>query len=97
MMSDTVTSTPPEAPDVIQIAIQKGANFDHPRTRVLFLAKVTEAFCKQIGTDPAEGTIMLLTAATYIAMRHIKLTGNLENTLADGLGNAIIAAKDFFK
>lgn len=68
-----------------------------PRSRVLALEAVTQSICERLDMDPAEGTMMLLTAAVHIAMKHsdkpIKDIGPL---LASALGDAIVAADGFF-
>lgn len=68
-----------------------------PRTRILALEAVTQSICEKVGMDPAEGTMMLLTAAVHIAMKHSeKPTRDISLTLANALGAAIVAADGFF-
>jgi hypothetical protein len=69
-----------------------------PRSRILALEAVTQSICERFGMDPAEGTMMLLTAAVHIAVKHSdKPVGDISLTLANSLGYAIVAADDFFK
>lgn len=70
-----------------------------PRSRVLALEAVTQSICEQFDMDPAEGTMMLLTAAVHIAVKHSggKPINGTSLLLANALGHAIVAADDFFK
>jgi hypothetical protein len=68
----------------------------NPRARVLAMEAAAEAICREIDEDPAEGAMMLLTAAVHVAMRHARDPSDIENIMADALGNAIIAARGFF-
>lgn len=65
--------------------------------RVLMLGEVTRQLCLKLGVDQAEGTMMLLTAAVRLVMQNLKPGHSVEDVVSDALGNAIIAAKDFFK
>lgn len=69
-----------------------------PRSRILALEAVTQSICERFGMDPAEGTMMLLTAAVHIAHKHSdKSTDDISLALATALGSAIVAADEFFK
>lgn len=69
-----------------------------PRDRVLAIEAVTKSICQMHGMDPAEGVMMLLTAAAHITSVHSKKPAS-ENilALATSLGHATVAADDFFK
>lgn len=68
-----------------------------PRDRVLALEATTRAICEEVGLDPAEGTMMLLTAAVHMAITYsAKPIRDIAPVLADALGCAIVAADDFF-
>ena len=70
-----------------------------PRDRVLVIEAVTRSICERSGTDPADGIMMLLTAAVHLQSQYSK-GGSLENdiqVLAGCLGAATVAADDFFK
>jgi len=81
----------------MQIEIKGKVSAD-PRDRVLAIEAVTKAICQKTGQDPAEGVMMLLTAAAHLTAIHSGKTAehNLM-TLAGCLGNATVAADDFFK
>lgn len=69
-----------------------------PRSRILALEAVTQSICEQFGMDPAEGTMMLLTAAVHIAVKHSeKPIKDITLAMANSLGYAIVAADGFFK
>lgn len=70
-----------------------------PRSRILALEAVTQSICEQFDMDPAEGTMMLLTAAVHIAVKHAgpKPINETATVLANALGHAIVAADGFFK
>lgn len=69
-----------------------------PRSRILALEAVTQSICERFGMDPAEGTMMLLTAAVHIAVKHSdKPICDISLAMANSLGYAIVAADDFFK
>lgn len=77
--------------------IIKGREALDPRQRVLALEAATQAICESVGQDPADGTMMLLTAACHVAMKHSgKSAKALLDTLAYSLGCATVAADDFF-
>ena len=68
-----------------------------PKDRVLAIEAVTRSICESVGQDPADGTMMLLTAAVHLAMQYSDRTiQDIAPVLAECLGDAIIAADDFF-
>jgi hypothetical protein len=67
-----------------------------PRSRILAIEQVAQAICEAVGQDPADATMMLLTAASHVATQHATKPGTISDILADCLGNAIVAAKSFF-
>jgi L-aminopeptidase/D-esterase-like protein len=68
-----------------------------PRDRVLAIEAVAQAICESVGLDVAEGTMMLLTAAVHIAMKHSERPiKDVAPMMAECLGCAIVAADDFF-
>jgi hypothetical protein len=68
-----------------------------PRDRVLAIEAVAQSICESVGLDPAEGTMMLLTAAVHIAMKHSERPiKDVVPILAECLGDAIVAADGFF-
>lgn len=76
----------------------KGKISADPRDRVLAIEAVTKAICQQTGQDPAEGVMMLLTAAAHLtAVYSGKSADQNIMTLAGCLGNATVAADDFFR
>lgn len=81
----------------MQIEI-KGKISADPRDRVLAIEAVTKSICQKTGQDPAEGVMMLLTAAAHLtAVYSGKSAGMNIETLARCLGCATVAADDFFK
>lgn len=81
----------------MQIVIEGKVDSD-PKSRILAIEAVTRAICERTGQDPADGVMMLLTAAVHLtntySKRPISETGTV---MASALGNAIVAADDFFK
>jgi hypothetical protein len=78
--------------------IINGKVSDDPRDRVLAMEAAAKAICERVGQDPADGTMMLLTAAVHIAMQHSDRTiQDIAPRLAECLGYAIVAAHDFFE
>lgn len=76
----------------------KGQISADPITRVLAIEAVTKAICQQTGQDPADGIIMLMTAAAHIFATHSgKPSSEGIMHLAHSLGCATVAADDFFK
>ncbi|NTG73241.1 hypothetical protein G6M02_07845 [Agrobacterium rhizogenes] len=76
----------------------KGKISADPRDRVLVIEAVTHSICERTGMDPAEGVMMLLTAAAHLTATYSHKTA-VQNimTLATALGSATVAADDFFK
>lgn len=69
-----------------------------PRDRVLAIEAVTKSICVKTGMDPAEGIMMLLTAAAHLSIVYSGKTAEQNlMTLAGALGSATVAADDFFK
>lgn len=69
-----------------------------PKDRVLAIEGVTRAICEQTGQDPAEGVMMLLTAAVHLNQTYSRVPiSQAATVLAECLGHAIVAADDFFK
>jgi hypothetical protein len=69
-----------------------------PQDRVLSIEACARAICEREGLDPPEAVMMLLTAAAHMALVYSdKPPGEISLTLAGALGNAIVAASDFFK
>jgi hypothetical protein len=68
-----------------------------PRQRVLAIEAATRAICEQGGTDPADGIMMLLTAAVHLQSQYSKRPiAETINVLAGCLGAATVAAEGFF-
>ena len=75
----------------------KGRTPLDPRQRILALEAATQAICENVGTDPADGVMMLLTAAVHMGMKYSgKSAKNQLDHLAYCLGCATVAADDFF-
>ncbi len=71
-----------------------------PRERVLAIEAVTRSICERAGTDPADGVMMLLTAAVHLQSQYSKPGTTVDQNitvLAGCLGSATVAADDFFK
>lgn len=69
-----------------------------PRQRVLAIEAAVKAICLEVDEDPADGVMMLLTAAVHIATRHSdKPIADVAKVMASALGSAIVAADDLFK
>jgi hypothetical protein len=76
----------------------KGPRPSDPRQRILAIEAATKAICDEVGQDPADGVMMLLTAAAHISMRHSEAPPDVTaKLLAAALGDAIVAADGFFK
>jgi len=68
-----------------------------PKERVLAIEAVTRAICEKTGQDPAEGIMMLLTAAAHMTNTYSKQPiAQSADHLATALGHAIVAADGFF-
>lgn len=75
----------------------KGKVSEDPRDRVLAIEAVTRSICEKTGQDPAEGVMMLLTAAAHLSQKYSKASRKQTTlTLAASLGHAIVAAEGFF-
>jgi hypothetical protein len=75
----------------------KAPSLTTARSRVLAIESAAEAICKSMGQDPADGTMILLTAAAHIASRHSDNTsGDIAAVLTVCLADAIEAAARFF-
>lgn len=73
------------------------SNLAHPRDRVLAIEAAAQTISEHSGGDAADGTMMLLTAAVHVAMRHSdKPASELLDTLANSLGYASVAADQFW-
>lgn len=68
-------------------------NLNDAHCRVRVIGAVTKMICQEIGEDPADGTMMLLTAAAWIVLEQAIDKREAPDILAEALGNAIIAAK----
>lgn len=82
----------------MQITITNGGDLTNPKNRILAIEAATKSICEQAGEDPADGVMMLLTAAVHIATKHSdRPVRDVALAMAESLGNAIVAADDFFK
>ena len=71
---------------------------EDPRMRVLAIEAATRSICERAGTDPADGVMMLMTAAAHLFSTYSgKSSSESILDLAHALGNATVAADDFFK
>lgn len=78
--------------------IIKGTLPTDPRQRVLLIEAALKSICTSANQDPADGIMVLLTAAAHLSAQHTKNDVNSTmRLLAECLGNAIVAADDFFK
>lgn len=69
-----------------------------PKSRILAIEAVTKAICQQTGQDPAEGIMMLMTAAAHLFATYSgKPSSAGIMDLAHSLGCATVAADDFFR
>ena len=69
-----------------------------PKDRILAISAVTRAICEQTGQDPAEGIMMLMTAAAHLFSTYSgKSSSEGILDLAHSLGCATAAADGFFK
>ena len=76
----------------------KGKISTDPRDRILAIEAVTRSICEKTGHDPAEGVMMLLTAAAHMFTTYSgKSSQDSILALAKSLGSATIAADEFFK
>lgn len=82
----------------MQITITNAGDLKDPKSRILAVEAATKAICREAGEDPADGVMMLLTAAVHIATRHSdKPVRDVALSMATALGSAIVAADDLFK
>lgn len=82
----------------MEITITNSGDLADPKNRILAIEAATKAICEQAGEDPADGMMMLLTAAVHIAVKHSdKPIRDVALHMAGALGSAIVAADDFFK
>lgn len=80
----------------LTIATNVGAD---PRRLVLDVEAAVRAICEATEMDPAEGVMMLLTAAAHMSRTYTRPevpVAQRTETLATALGAAIVAADDFF-
>lgn len=69
-----------------------------PQDRILAIEGVARAICQQTGQDPADGIMMLMTAAAHLFATYSgKPSSEGIMHLAHSLGCATVAADDFFK
>ena len=69
------------------------------RERVLLIGNFTRQVCEQADKDPAEGIMMLLTAACHLHTSYLpEFNSNDERikSICEVLGNALAAADGFF-
>lgn len=81
----------------VQIELSGASDLSDPRSRVLAAEAAVRAICQAAGQDPADGTMVLLTAAVHLARQYMKPGTDITMVLAENLGYAIVAADDFFK
>lgn len=75
-----------------------GPTLTEPKDRVVALAEASRVISEAAGVGPDDGTMALLTAAVFVAMKHSgKPASALLETLAFSLGCATNAADAFFK
>lgn len=71
--------------------------FNDPRKAILEIEAKVRDICEQQGADPAEGTMLLLTAAAHMAMTYSEQPPKVyAYSLAEALGAAMVSAHDFF-
>lgn len=76
----------------------KDIAFDDPRRPILEIEQKVRELCLERGADPAEGMMLLLTAAAHMADTYMAgPPSQWAPTLAEVLGSAIVAADDMFK
>lgn len=81
----------------MEVIIKGKAPLD-PKQRVLAIEAATRAICEQTGQDPAEGIMMLMTAAAHLFSQYSgKTSAEGISHLAHSLGCATVAADGFFK
>lgn len=76
----------------------KDVAFDDPRRPILEVEAKVRELCLEQGADPAEGIMMLLTAAAHMGDAYMKgPPKQWAPVLGQTLGHAIVAADDLFK
>lgn len=75
----------------------KGIVSNDPKTAIQSIEAVTRSICQAQGKDPAEGVMMLLTAAAHIHSIYQKPGTDTLLSLAAALGHATVAADGFFR
>ena len=71
--------------------------FNDPRKAILEIETKVREVCEEAGADPAEGTMLLLTAAAHMTMTYSRKPPEVwSRGLAEALGYAMVAAHDFF-
>tara|TARA_Y100000310_G_scaffold318107_1_gene371770 strand:+ start:35 stop:298 length:264 start_codon:yes stop_codon:yes gene_type:complete len=71
--------------------------FEDPRKAILKIEACVREICEEQGADPAEGTMLLLTAAAHMTDTYTNQSAKEWSiTLAECLGAAMVAAHDFF-
>lgn len=71
-----------------------------PASCVLAVEASVRAICEATGKDPAEGVMMLLTAAAHMSAQYSDPGSSVNQrlaVLAEALGAATVAAEGFFK
>lgn len=82
----------------MEIIIRNAGDLADPKNRILAIEAATQSICEQAGEDPADGMMMLLTAAVHMAMKYSgRSIPDTATHMANALGHAIVAADDFFK
>lgn len=75
----------------------KGKVSSDPRHRVIALEACVRAICEKTGKDPADGVMMLLTAAAHMFTTYSGMSPDQAAMgLAESLGAATVAAEGFF-
>ncbi|MAN77826.1 MAG: hypothetical protein CML24_11685 [Rhizobiales bacterium] len=81
---------------MVEIII-KGKVPNDPQRRVLAIEAAAKAVCQSAGEDPADAIMALLTAAAHLSLQYSRQPiQKVSETLAYCLGDAIVAADDFF-
>lgn len=71
--------------------------FGDPRLAILQVEKKVRQICRDQGADPAEGVMLLLTAAAHMSDKYAKgPPSEWVPVLAECLGHAVVAADKFF-
>ncbi len=76
----------------------KGNISSDPKDNILAIEAVTRSLCQRQNADPAEGVMMLLTAAVHMMNTYSpKPLQEQVTALAEALGHATVSADRFFK